>query len=682
MWYRLSEKLSALTDKYQTLVSRGPPAPYQSHHRSASGTKRPASPPSGGPDQLYKKSRSFRVPAIFILFVCAVCLGRHRHNIACCDTLHTWDQRSETFAEHQGGNLSHDKMAVKFAVNGKEPRDAMNPTAPSTSAPAVAPSGTTTSSVPKPRNNPPTTPYKPNEWHAALQNAGLLTRFHSVPTGLHEGLSVDFPIISRIQNPPNKESVELYLDEFNKTISNETNKKRYLGPFTLPILVNLIGPFQSSPISIIPKLGQSGKFRLIQNFSYPLTPSLDFPSPFINSFISTEKFPTMWGTFEIVALLIARLPPGSEAATRDVAEAYRTIPLHPSQWPVVVIRAPDDLYYIDKCLSFGAAPSAGAYGHVADVAVEIFRSEGIGPLDKWVDDHVFFRVRRAHLANYNDSRAAWNLDIQNSGPIRQSGSRLAWYTGKDHVNGTANELNEDCGKPILDLSHQSSRSAHDALFTYCLDDIDKISDKLGIPWEKSKDQLFASLTTYIGFVWDLNSRSVSLAGGKIEKYRNAIKEWLSRPTQVLKDVQQLYGKLLHASAALREGRAYLTGLERMLKVCSDRPFMPHRPVKSIADDLLWWDECLRSDRVKLSIPPLPFADIQAFSDASSGVGVGVVIGDRWRAWTPSGLEECSRHKPRHRMGRSGRIRNAHPHHQYLAPRTSQSHCTWGQHRCH
>jgi hypothetical protein len=31
-------------------------------------------------------------------------------------------------------------------------------------------------------------------------------------------------------------------------------------------------------------------------------------------------------------------------------------------------------------------------------------------------------------------------------------------------------------------------------------------------------------------------------------------------------------------------------------------------------------------------PPLPFADIQAFSDASSGVGVSIVIGDRWRTW--------------------------------------------------
>jgi hypothetical protein len=547
-------------------------------------------------------------------------------------------------------------MAVRFAVDGKEPWDATNPTAPSTSAPAMAPSHTTPSSVPKLRNNLPTTPYKPNEWHVALQNAGLLTRFHSVPTGLYKGFSVDFPMISRTQNPPNKESVELYLNEFNKTRSNETNKNRYLGPFTLPILVNLIGPFQSSPISIIPKPGRLGTFRLIQKFSCPLTPSLDLPSPSINSFISTEKFPTMWGTFKIVALLIARLPPGSEAVTRDVAEAYRTIPLHPSQWPAAVIRAPDDLYYINKCLSFGAAPSAGAYGHVTDAAAEIFRSEGIRPLDKWVDDHVFFHVRRMHLANYNDSQAAWNLNIQNSGPIRQSGSRLVWYTGKDHANGTANELNEDCGKPIIDLSHQSSRSEHDALFTYCLDDIDKISDKLGIPWEKSKDQLFASSTTYIGFVWDLNLRSVALAIGKIKKYRNAIKEWLSRPTHVLKDVQQLYGKLLHASAALREGRPYLTGLERMLKVCSDRPFMPHCPVKSIADDLLWWDECLQSDRVKLSIPTTPFRRHTSLFRCQLWRGCQHCHRRQMEDMeTPSGLEEHSRRKPRHRMGRSGRI---------------------------
>jgi hypothetical protein len=175
-------------------------------------------------------------------------------------------------------------------------------------------------------------------------------------------------------------------------------------------------------------------------------------------------------------LLIAHLSPGSEAATRDVAEAYRTIPLHPSQWPAAVVRAPGELYYIDKCLSFGAAPSAGVYGHVADAAAEIFRSEGIGPLDKWVDDHVFFHVKRVHLANYNDCQTAWNLDIQNSGPISQSGSRLVWYASKDHTSGIADKFNEDCSKLIQDLSHQSHRSEHDTLFTYCLDDIDKISD--------------------------------------------------------------------------------------------------------------------------------------------------------------------------------------------------------------
>jgi hypothetical protein len=100
-----------------------------------------------------------------------------------------------------------------------------------------------------------------------------------------------------------------------------------------------------------------------------------------------------------------------------------------------------------------------------------------------------------------------------------------------------------------------------------------------------------------------------LALGVLSRWKNREiqkhdQRMVNRPTHMLKDVQQLYGKLLHASAALCEGRAYLTGLKRMLKVCLDKPFMPHHPVKSVADDLLWWDESLRSGRVKLSIPPL------------------------------------------------------------------------------
>jgi hypothetical protein len=85
------------------------------------------------------------------------------------------------------------------------------------------------------------------------------------------------------------------------------------------------------------------------------------------------------GNFSIVYLLISRLPPNSKLATRDVAEAYRTIPLHESQWPSAIVRTDNDQFYVDMCLAFGATPSAGMYGTVADAGAEIIRHRGIGP---------------------------------------------------------------------------------------------------------------------------------------------------------------------------------------------------------------------------------------------------------------------------------------------------------------
>jgi hypothetical protein len=71
----------------------------------------------------------------------------------------------------------------------------------------------------------------------------------------------------------------------------------------------------------------------------------------------------------------------------------------------------------------------------------------------------------------------------------------------------------------------------------------------------------------------------------------------------------------------------------MLRVGQNRPFLPHRPVKGLAEDLDWWKNLLQSSFVGRDIPrPLSLHDLQAFSDASSGVGIGIVIGKRWRAW--------------------------------------------------
>jgi hypothetical protein len=170
----------------------------------------------------------------------------------------------------------------------------------------------------------------------------------------------------------------MYHDVFQKTIEHEFSTGRYEGPFSQQQVEDILGPFQSSPISIVPKPNKPGKYRIIQNFSSPYT-SNEGPRA-INADIISSDFPCTWGTFETICTTILHLPPGSQAAVRDIAEAYRTILIKPTQWPGTVVRISQSQFAIDKCLAFGCSSSAGVYGNLADASADIFRAEGIGPI--------------------------------------------------------------------------------------------------------------------------------------------------------------------------------------------------------------------------------------------------------------------------------------------------------------
>lgn len=134
-------------------------------------------------------------------------------------------------------------------------------------------------------------------------------------------------------------------------------------------------------------------------------------------------------------------------------------------------------------------------------------------------------------------------------------------------------------------------------------------------------------------MWDLEHNKVYLTDEKKHKYLSAIRIWRQRDAHVLIDVQQLYGKLLHTTLVVPKGRAYLTSLEAMLRLTFINPFLPRRPVKTLEADLIWWIAVLQSSFVGRSIPkPLTLHDPAAYSDASSGIGIAIIIGDRWRAW--------------------------------------------------
>lgn len=452
-------------------------------------------------------------------------------------------------------------------------------------------------------------------------------------TGLREGFHAGIPTIIKTFTPPNRSSVNDFREPFEKVISAEFEKGRYIGPLRKSEVEELLGPFQSSPLSIIPKPGKPGKYRLIQNFSHPMSPSEGNDNTIaINQHIDSDDFPCTWGTFETVCLLISRLPEGSQAAVRDVKEAYRTVPLHHSQWPgLVVALQGEDEFALDTCDCFGLSSGAGVYGRIGDTGVILLRRGGIGPLCKWVDDHIFFRIRREAVEEYNKRRRQWAAEIAENGGRQQDGGRI-WYRGKQKGDERPEEFDEDCTMPVRQLS---ADGGEDSEYTYGMHDIDRASDRLGIVWETEKDVGFRFEVPFTGFLWNLQTRRVSISTSKREKYSTAVLEWQTVCPNVhtLEQTQELHGKLLHLCHVVPGGRAYLTNLEAFMGVFGNCPFKPHTPPKHTSDDLEWWRTQLESGSLSRRIPtPRPVIDLRAFSDASSEVGIGVVIGKRWRAW--------------------------------------------------
>ena len=125
-------------------------------------------------------------------------------------------------------------------------------------------------------------------------------------------------------------------------------------------------------MTIIPKPGKPGCYHLIQNLSYPNVASHHGVSS-VNSQVDSNLFPCTWGTFSTICTLIYSLLPGSQGATQDVAEAYWTVPLHPSQWPALVARISENppAFAVDTALCFGYGPSAGTYGSLHDASLDI-----------------------------------------------------------------------------------------------------------------------------------------------------------------------------------------------------------------------------------------------------------------------------------------------------------------------
>lgn len=292
----------------------------------------------------------------------------------------------------------------------------------------------------------------------------------------------------------------------------------------------------------------------------------------VNSQINIDDFRCDWGTFNDIRSIVMDAPPGSEAATLDVDSAFRCCPILPSQQHNFIIHW-NDSFYIDHNAPFGATSAGGVFGRVADAKSAILKSEKLGPAKNWVDDFTFFRF-----------------------PITLQPTPT---------------------------------------FAYSLSDIYALARRLGWPWKESKTRPFASEFKYLGFLWDLSSKTVQIPDSKKLRYLVKLDPW--RPDQKFskKEVESVLGTLVHCSLAVPDGRSRLPSISRFATSFNSftSPFVRRSPNPSVLHDIDWWRTQLSAGFCGslLSKPP-PTSSVDFWVDASSSWGIGIVLNNEWDSW--------------------------------------------------
>lgn len=419
------------------------------------------------------------------------------------------------------------------------------------------------------------TPLLPDNWEAVLRRHGLLEEFKDVPPGLRRGFRIgaNGPVLSTY-TPPNHSSALDRPEAIREHINSELSAGRYSGPFSKDSLERLIGPFQTAPLGVVEKASSPGKFRIIQDFSFPRNSST---SRSLNSQIDPNDFPCTWGFYADVAAAVSAASPGTEAAIFDVDAAYRRIPVDIDDQPHTVVMWGDE-FYVDHAVPFGAASSNGLFAHCGDALAIIYARQGPGLVFKWVDDFLFIRPP----------------------------STSTTPSSADHKD----QITEDS--------------------------IYELAEFLGWPWKKSKTKNFSPQFPYLGFVWDLDNKTVEIPAEKRTKYLTRLSQWSQQGTVNLRDTQAILGTLIHCALAIPEGKPHLSGLISFGATFSsdyaDR--FTRRAISCRArDDVQWWIDRLTRGPFGSSLrsPPAPL-NIRVHSDASTSFGIGVVIGDEWCAW--------------------------------------------------
>ena len=168
-------------------------------------------------------------------------------------------------------------------------------------------------------------------------------------------------------------------------IQKEVKQGHFLGPFMEPPLDGLI----CSPLNLVPKAGNPGKFRLIHNLAFPYNHNS------VNANIPDHQAVVSFVPFDIAVQICQFLGPNCYISKMDYNSAFRIFPILGLDIHLLGFTL-DGQYYINSSMAFGAGSSCRIF-ETFTTAMEwaLIRQTGWRTCTHYLND--FFLTRGTYL---------------------------------------------------------------------------------------------------------------------------------------------------------------------------------------------------------------------------------------------------------------------------------------------
>ena len=180
---------------------------------------------------------------------------------------------------------------------------------------------------------------------------------------------------SRGRNHPSCRSNRTVVQE---RLTAELAAGRLLGP----IDHGLVQMTQVSPMGLVPKSHQPNKFRLIVDLSSPSQGS-------VNDGIPSDHCSLSYATIDDAVAKIRTLGRGTVLVKMDLKDAYRIVPVHPTDYHLLGVSWEGNTY-LDRALPFGLRSAPKIFNAVADFIAWVLHMHGIAHQLHYLDDFLFF----------------------------------------------------------------------------------------------------------------------------------------------------------------------------------------------------------------------------------------------------------------------------------------------------